>query len=156
MAGELNDGTLHAEADAEERHLVLTGVADGADFAFHAAVAEAAGNKNAIHVAEEGSRVLVRHFLAVHVLKINGEMVREAAVHESFVQALVGFLEIHILAHDGNGDGSFGMLEIVNHLAPGIEVRVVGRQAEHDGHLLVKAFLKEFQGQFVHIGYVDR
>src|SRR5215469_1757861 len=45
-------GALHAEADAEKRNFLLARVSDGIDHAFDAALAEAAGNEDAVHVAE--------------------------------------------------------------------------------------------------------
>ena len=70
------------------------------------------------------------------------------------MQALVGFLEIDILADDGNGDLAFGRGKIFQHLPPFLKMGIAGRQAQQYGHLLVKAFLKEGHGQLVDIGHV--
>ena len=48
VAGELDDGHLEAEADAEERQAVLARPADRLDHALDAALAEAAGNQQAV------------------------------------------------------------------------------------------------------------
>ena len=41
---------LHAEADAEERYLVFSGVFDCGNLAFYAARSESSGNENAVDV----------------------------------------------------------------------------------------------------------
>src|SRR5207237_1187148 len=52
VAGELDDGTLQAEADAEEGDVPLAGETDRFDLARDAAVAKAAGNREAVHAAQ--------------------------------------------------------------------------------------------------------
>ena len=59
VARELDHRELHAEADAEVRHLVLARVADRLDLAFHAALAEAARHQDRIHVLERTRAVLL-------------------------------------------------------------------------------------------------
>ena len=53
VAGELDHRALHAQADAEERNAALAGVADRLDLAFDAALAEAAGNEDAVVAGEQ-------------------------------------------------------------------------------------------------------
>ena len=48
VAGELDAGGLHAEANSEIRHLLLARVADGVQHAIDSALAEAAGNQNSV------------------------------------------------------------------------------------------------------------
>ena len=48
VAGELDAGGLHAEADSEIGDVVFAGVADGVEHAFDAALAEASGNEDAV------------------------------------------------------------------------------------------------------------
>src|SRR5690606_22702452 len=52
-AGRLDAGHLHAEADAEVRHLALAGELGSEDLAFRAALAEAAGHEDAVDLLEE-------------------------------------------------------------------------------------------------------
>ena len=59
VAGEFDGRDLHAEADAEIRDLVFAGILGGEDFAFDAAVAESAGNQDAIDIADDGFRAVV-------------------------------------------------------------------------------------------------
>ena len=52
VAGELDAGGLHAEADAEVGDLLFAGVADGVQHALDAALAEAAGDEDAVEAFE--------------------------------------------------------------------------------------------------------
>ena len=59
VARVLDAGGLHAEADAEVGDVVLAGVADGVEHALDAALAEAAGDKDAVEAAELGLVVAI-------------------------------------------------------------------------------------------------
>src|SRR5262249_7024722 len=52
VAGEFDHGELHAEADAEIRHLRFTRIADRGDLAFGAATAEAARHEHRVEMLE--------------------------------------------------------------------------------------------------------
>jgi hypothetical protein len=58
VARELDAGGLHAEADAEVGNLVLAGVADGVQHALDAALAEAAGDEDAVEALRAATRSL--------------------------------------------------------------------------------------------------
>ncbi len=53
VAGELDHGALHAQADAEEGNAALAGEADGVDLALDAALAEAAGHEHAVDAGQQ-------------------------------------------------------------------------------------------------------
>ena len=61
VAGILNDGTLHAEANAKERNLPLASEADGVDLAFDAPFAKATRDQDSIEAAQEPFRPLLFH-----------------------------------------------------------------------------------------------
>ncbi len=65
MAGELGDGHVHAEADAEVRDAALAGDAAGEDLALPAARPEAAGHEHAVDLVELAAGFLERHALGV-------------------------------------------------------------------------------------------
>ena len=52
VAGVFNGGALHSQADSEEGDLVFAGVVDGVDHALNAALAESAGNQDAVVAAQ--------------------------------------------------------------------------------------------------------
>jgi hypothetical protein len=53
---ELDGSELHAQADAEVGHAVFARIADGGHLALGAALAEAAGHQDRIHLLERGDR----------------------------------------------------------------------------------------------------
>ena len=76
-------------------------------------------------------------------------------MHEGFVQALVGFLQFDVLAHDADGDLALGAFFEVDHeLAPAVEMGAAGGQGEEHGHLEVEAFIVELERHFVHVLHV--
>ena len=58
VAGGVDHRHLHAEADAEIGHVAVARKPGGADLALGAALAEAAGHEDAMHVLEIGGGVL--------------------------------------------------------------------------------------------------
>ena len=153
---EFDDRALHAQADAEEGDVAFARVADGLDLALHAPVAEAARHQDAVTVAEVIGRVGRRDFLGIDVAQVHGHAVGHPGVHQGFMQALVGFLEVHVFAHDGDGHPAHGVVEVVDESAPGRKVGVARGQAQHDGHFLVEAFVVEFERNLIHVFDVHR
>ena len=109
VACELDGGGLHAEADAEVRGARLAGVADGVEHAFDAALAEAAGDEDAVEAGE-----LLREvgWLAGGVEGFEAfgfdpgdaelEVVGEGAVDERFLERFIGVFVLDVLADDGD------------------------------------------------------
>jgi hypothetical protein len=121
MAGELDGGELHAEADAQVRHLVFARIADRRDLAFGAALAEAAGDQDGIHLLQRrGAAGLDR--LGVDVVDAYLAARVDAGMHQGFGQRLVGLGEIDVLADEGDIDLVLRMLERVDQLLPHREV----------------------------------
>ena len=103
-AGRLDHRHLHAEADAEIRHLALAGEARRLDLALGAALAEAAGHEDAVDALEEGRRILALEDLALDPVEVDLHPVGDAAMDQRLDQRLVGVLEAGVLADDGDGD----------------------------------------------------
>src|SRR3569833_2412576 len=86
---ELDRGTLHSQADAEERNAPLTGEADGFDFPLDAALAEAAGNDDAVESRQQPFGAFVFDLLALNRLHADLRAMRDPRVIERFVDRLV-------------------------------------------------------------------
>ena len=65
VAGELDHGALHAQADAEERDAAFAGEADRLDLALDAAIAEAAGHEHAVDAAQHALGALALDLLGL-------------------------------------------------------------------------------------------
>ena len=107
IARRLDHRHLHAEADAEIRHVALARELRRADLALGAALAEAAGHQDAVDVLEERRRVLVLEDLALDPVEIDLHLVGDAAMRQRLDQRLVGVLHAGVLADDGDGDLAF-------------------------------------------------
>ena len=100
IARRLDHRHLHAEADAEIRHVALARELRRADFAFRAALAEAAGHQDAVDVFEERRRILVLENFGLDPVEVDLHLVGDAAVRQRLDQRLIGVLHAGIFADD--------------------------------------------------------
>ena len=71
MARELDDRHLHAETNAEKRDVILARVADRGNLAFAAAIAEAAGNEDAVGLLEQRLRIFLLDLLRFDAIEVD-------------------------------------------------------------------------------------
>ena len=116
MTGKFNHGKLHTQADAEVRNVVLTSIFDGFDLAFGTAFTEAAGNQNSIHALEAVSAFFFKNF-SFDEGDIHMMTGMDTSVDQSFIQGLVGILQV-ILTDHGKFDSVFRMFKTINDLFP--------------------------------------
>src|SRR4051794_15624918 len=118
---EVGDGDLHAQADAQVRHAVLARVAGSCDLALDPALAEAAGDEEAI----DGGELLARVLLRVDP----DDLELAAVVHPGVVERLgdrqVGVGELVVLADEADADRRGGRVDPLHQAAP---VGLVGRR----------------------------
>ena len=74
IARVFDDRELHAEADAQIRHLVLARVADRLDLAFDAALAEAARHQDRVHAFQTARPLALDHF-GIDVVNVDARAV---------------------------------------------------------------------------------
>ena len=123
VARRLDHRHLHAEADAEIRHVALARELRRADLALGAALAEAARHQDAVDVLEERRRVLLLEDLALDPVEIDLHLVGDAAVAERLDQRFVGVLQAGVLADDGDRHLAFRIADALVDLLPAREVR---------------------------------
>ena len=104
----------------------------GADFAFGAALAEAARHQDAVDVFEERRRVLVLEHLALDPVEIDLDLVGDAAVRQRLDQRFIGVLHAGIFADDGDGDVAFRIADALVDESPGREIGL-GRRFDAEG-----------------------
>src|SRR5471030_1468279 len=125
IAGRLDHRHLHAEADAEERHLALARELDRVDLALGAALAEAAGYQNAVHVLEMADRVVALEDLGVHPLQPDLHVAAEAAVRQRLGERLVGIEQHRVLADHRDRHLALGFAHRAHDATPAVEVRLL-------------------------------
>ena len=75
-----NNRQLHAEAEAEERNLVLSCISNRCDHAFDTAVSESARYQNTVHIAQILCHVLLGYQLGIHPFQVYVCMACNSAV----------------------------------------------------------------------------
>ena len=86
--------------------MVLPRVLGSLDHPLDAAVAEAAGDDDAVRIAQLfGAAALVHQMLAVHPLDLDLALVLKAGVVQALHNAEVGIVQLDILAHQCDGAG---------------------------------------------------
>lgn len=100
VAGELDDGHLHTEADAEERNIVLTSVTSGDDLALDAAIAEARGDDDALKTLELGVYIVICEALGMDKLELCLTAVVGSRMVDGLDYGLVGIGELDVLADE--------------------------------------------------------
>ena len=142
---------LHAQADAEIRNLLLAGVLNSFQHAFDAALAESAGNQDAVHVFQLRLHGLVAGLetLGFDPVHVELEVVGERAMHQRFLQRLVGIFVLDILADDANGDFVLRVVDAVDQLFPAAQVGISRLDVQVAQGQLVDAFMGEHQRHFV-------
>ena len=140
---------MESEAESEIRQLVFAGVAGGGDFAFDAAVAEAAGDEDSVETLEFGGDVFVCEGFGVDAADVDLAVVGNAAVRDGFVDGFVGVLQFDVFSDDADGDFAGGVFYAADDLLPDVLLRAGFFDAEEFDHEIVNAFFLEFEGEFV-------
>src|SRR5580765_2888660 len=146
---EFDDQSLHAEADAEVGDLGFARVADGHQHSFDAALAESAGDENAVEGIELGHALRPFQTLGFDPRYVNPAIVGQATVEQGFLEALVGVLIFDVLAYEADGNLARRVLHAAHHFAPASEIagrRVERQQTQCD---IVDALLGKYQRTFV-------
>src|SRR5690606_12550429 len=114
---------LHAEADAEVGNAARAGKTGRADHPFGAAVAEAAGNENAVDKIKAWGEVAPLQCLRLDPLEIDLDGIGDAAVMQRLDKRFVRVLEAGVLADDGDSDLAFRLRNRLRYLVPAGKVR---------------------------------
>ena len=149
-----DDGDLHPQANAEVGDAVFARVLHREDFAFNAAVAEAAGNDDAIDVGKQAC-ALLREVFRIDVADVHFVAAADARMVERFVERFVGIGQIHIFADHGDGDFLFEIGDGGFNLLPHGQVGGVRFQVEVAHYRLIHALFVIEQRDFVNVFHVQ-
>ena len=149
VAGILDDGDLHAEADAEEGDAVFAGILGGCDLALGAAVSEATGNEDALKAAEIEFGTSFFDALCIDADDVHLAVVGGSGVGEGFVDALVGVLQLNVFANDADAGVVGGVDDALDEVPPAGEIWLRGREVEELAHHVIKPLFVEFQRHFI-------
>ena len=156
IACRLDDRHLHAEADAEIRHMAFACKTRRVDLAFRAAFAEAPRHEDAVDVFEMRDGVLVFEDFGLKPFDVDADIVGDAAVGQRLGQRLIGVVQAGIFANDGNGDLAFRRHDAAHDFLPTVELERRRRDVEMAQHLAVEALLVIGQRHLIDCFDVER
>mmetsp|Transcript_11134 Transcript_11134/g.27180 ORF Transcript_11134/g.27180 Transcript_11134/m.27180 type:complete len:234 (+) Transcript_11134:572-1273(+) len=155
VARELNHRSLHAEADAEERHVVLARILRREDLALHPSLPEPAGDEDAICTPDARPRVGVpRRILPqarvlqlprLHPHHVKFPIRRDRSVHKRLGHRQVAVAQADVLAHDGNVHRLRHSIPLVRAVRPRVQVQLPEVELELAHHRQVAALLLDHQ-----------
>ena len=133
----------------EERNALGAGVANRLDFAFDAALAEAARHQDAVVAGQQPLRPFGFDVLAVNAADADLRAVGDAGVIERFVDRLVRVVVLGVLADDGDADFVLRIAQPAQQLAPIVEVGLRRLQAELVDDQPIELVVDQAQRHFV-------
>ena len=156
VTGELDDHTLHAEADTQCGDAVLTGIAQGDELPVNTAGAEARSYDDAINIPQQFGYILLRDLLAVYGDEAELATAVGSRLQECFVDGLVGILQLDVLTDEGDGDDVLSFFAQGEELLPLLQLGLsLGRDTALLEHDLIEMLLAESQGYLIDGGDVD-
>ena len=126
VARELDDGGLHAQANAEIRQVVFTGVFRRDDFAFDTPVAEPARHYYAGGAAQQSGGGFFRYFFRLDPPYFNFGVVGIAAVPQRLGNGHIRVVHPDVFAHQGDFHFFMRLLYFETHVRPVAEVGLFG------------------------------
>ena len=145
----LDYGDLHTEADTEIRYVVFPCIAGSNHHAFNTAFAEAAGNKNAVHIRKDCVRIIVLKLFCRDPLNIDSCIVCNAAVFQCFGNGKIGIVQLYVFADESNGAFLGGFEGGFNHCTPMRKVGIALFKRKLFEHNAAKAAFFKHEGNII-------
>ena len=120
VTGIFDHSALHAEAQAEKRHLVFPRILDRPDFTFDTAVAKTTGHQNAIDVSQIFGQIAVTLFnmFGIDPFDLNRRALGNPGVTQRLGHAHVSVRQRDIFANQSDCNCSRWMQDLVDHRPP--------------------------------------
>ena len=149
IAREFDDQGLHAQADAEVRHFILAGIANGLQHTIDATLAEAAGHQNAIINIQLFHAFRPMQLFGFNPTDVHFQLMGKARNQQRFLQALVGILVFDILADNADIHFIDGIHQAVQHVLPLGKVAGSGLKLQLPQNDFIHALFGETNRHFV-------
>ena len=151
VTGELRDGDVHPQADAEVRDLLLPGDPARQQLALPPAGAEAPGDEHAVDLLQQPGGLLERHAFRVDPAHVHRATVMRARVLERLVHGQVGVLQLHVFADERDLDNGLAALDALGQVEPFAQVRLARRKIELLCDQSVESLRLEPRGDQIHV-----
>ena len=149
---ELDHRHLHAQADAEERQMVLPGVLHGQDHAPDSPAAETAGNDHRLQGRQDFIAGRLRNPFRIDPFNFHPHIQRVAGVAQRFRHGEVGVVQLHILAHQADPYALRLVADPLHQFLPVLQCRRGGFQSQFPAGHRGKARLLQHQRRGVQRG----
>src|SRR5690606_28857189 len=149
IAGELDDGTLHAQAHAKERDLLFPYIPYGLDLALHPPLAKSRCNENPVKTRKYVVTGFGIDFLRRDPFHINLAIVLRAGMHKGFVARLIRIRKGDILAYKSDVDFFGRILQSSQEFLPVIQVGILTRRNLKFGKNALVEFLLFHQERYI-------
>jgi len=157
VAGELDAHHLHPQAEPQIRDVMLASILRRRDLALDAALAEAAGHKDAIGAGQRRQSLGPLSRLRVHPGDLHIVIQRPCGMAQRLAHAHVGILKLDVLAHECDLDACLVLVDLVDQAAPLGQVRAGHIEFEPLRNEVGHALLLEHQRNLVDaLGSVGR
>ena len=123
IARGLDHRHLHAQTDAQIRHIMGAGVFGGFDFAFGSAFAKSAGHKDRVEWFQMGGGIFGVKHLGIDPFQFYPGAIGHAAVGQGLGDGFIGVAQLGVFADNGNFDFAFGIGQAVGHVIPAGHIR---------------------------------
>ena len=148
---ELDDSALHAEAEPEERNLVLACVLNRADLSLNASVAESAGHENPLAAGEEFIEIRIRllEFLRIDPRDLHLCILLDTAVMKGLRHRHIGIRQSDVFADNGDLHLFRGMVDLKDHLLPRLHIGGIKRHCHLLEHDAIQPLLLHHERNFI-------
>ncbi len=140
---------LHAETEAEKRHLPFPRISNRGNFAFDPPCSEPARNQNPVSFAQNSLGPLPLDILRFNPTDIHLGLMVDPAMYERLAKTLVTLLEPGIFSDQRDGNFVFGPLDFLYHRIPFTQIRLTGFQVQLSDDQFVQSFLPKHDRHFV-------
>ena len=152
VARELDRRDLHAETDAEIRHVVFAGVLRRQNHPFDAAVSEPAGNDDPVCVPQLLGDVVAGQRFGVHPVDLHLGVVLVPPVGERLRDGEIGVVQLHVLAAKRDLHRLAARVDAGEHLHPFAHVDLLWIEMEDAADHRRKVALFQHERRFVEDG----
>ena len=149
VAGILDDGALHPQADAQEREPLGAGKLDSPQHSRNPPRPEPARHQNGVESFELSRPLGTLQVFRLHPTDAGFYAVCRPCDYQGLIQALVGVSKLHVLADHCNVDIPRGMRQAVGQFPPGFQVGLIRRKIQVLKNLLVQALASQHQRNVV-------
>ena len=155
IARELAHSRLQAQANAQERNVVLAGIASRLDLSFESTLTKAAGNQDAIHGAKRFLHVFSVQLFTINQMHFGVDAIGNASMVQRLDNGEISIGQAYVFAHHRNINRALNGIRRRKERLQRIKVDFGLLQAETLQHLGIKLLVIQRKWHFVDRRCID-